>query len=952
MTPERWRQVTDLFHAALSRDRRNRAVFLSEACAADAALRAEVDAMLAAHAQAGSSGHGSDNPSPTELPRLPAGTLVGPYRLDRAIGAGGMGVVYRAHDPRVGRDVAIKMLPPQFIADAERLRRFEHEARAVGALNHPNLLTLYDVGTTRDQPYLVMEFIDGETLRTLLESGPLPSRRACEVAIEIARGLAAAHSRNIVHRDLKPDNVMVTRDGRVKILDFGIAKLRQPAAVGAPPEAMPPQTGPEIILGTVGYMAPEQIRGDAVDGRADLFAVGAILFELLTGRHAFEGRSPADVLHAILYGDRTELSLPASVSPTLDVIVRRCLAADPDMRFQTARDLTFALELAIGGPGIGKLEAIAPPGSRFTLRRLADRQAMVALVIGASLASVAFWLSWNAERSGATLRASIVAPPGVTIAPPMQRSPLAISPDGTRIVFVGIRDGVRLLYTRAIGALQAVPIPATEGADSPVFSPDGRWIAFHAAGALRRISVTGGAPQTVASAGNMRGAAWTRDDQLVFARSFFAGLAGVPSSGGALRTLTTVDLAKGEKSHRFPHSLPEGTHLLFTVVPSDVVSNDDARIAVLSLETGQASPVLTGGTFPRYVGAGYLVYARAGSLLAAPFDLSRMAVTGTPVPVVDHVWMSPAFGSAAYDVSSDGSLVYLPSPDRGATWRVVLVDPGGTSETLLETSKPLEYVSASPDGRYLALEESAANDIIWLYDMSRKNMTRLNLPPGDAEAPVWTPDGKSVTYCVTTPPGLMSASADRSAPPERVTSREMECWHSTWSPDRGHLLFAENTPAGGQDILAVRVGAGGSVVPVLNTAFIESQPRVSPNGRWLAFTSNESGRTEIYVQRFPEASGKWLVSTDGGTAPRWSADGTELFYRHGTKVLSVAVDAGTVFKAGAARVVVDGPFDDEYDVMPDGRFVMIQSQAVEPATRLTLVVNWFEELRRLVARQR
>jgi eukaryotic-like serine/threonine-protein kinase len=552
-------------YAALLRDSAERQPFLNEACGDDEALRAEVEAMLAAHDTAGEPGDIPALALTGEMPQVQPGSALGPYRIDVLIGSGGMGQVYRAHDSRIGRDVAIKVLSSDYAADAERLRRFEQEARASGALNHPNVLTLYDVGSSDGRPYLVMELLDGETLRDHIGRGATPALKACEITAAIARGLAAAHARGIVHRDLKPENVMITRDGRVKILDFGIAKLRNPGHdLDTRTVTTPPHTAANTILGTAGYIAPEQIRGEFTDERADLFALGAILFEVLTGRRAFDRATPVETLNAILHDDAPALSAASQVPPPLERIVRRCLEKDPDARFQSARDLAFALDTSRGLAASTFTEA-AP---MLVRRRFDWRPLTVAVLIIAGTVGLAIWRLRSASVTGTNALARF------TLSPPLrlqfEGSP-AISPDGTVIVFAAGEGPIetRRLFFRRLDQLRSVALPGTEGGDTPFFSPDGRSIAFWADNKLKRTTVDATAsPITVCPVDLFLGGTWTADGTIIFG-SVNHGVQRVAADGGVPQPLTTLDRSKSEIDHHAPKILPGGRALLLTAHQGD-----------------------------------------------------------------------------------------------------------------------------------------------------------------------------------------------------------------------------------------------------------------------------------------------------------------------------------------------------------------------------------------------
>ena len=632
MTAERWRQITEIFHAALLRDSSARQPFLKEVCVGDEALRAEVESMLAAHVNAGEVGDIPAVAVSEEMPRVQSGSIVGRYQIDALIGAGGMGQVYRARDPQIERDVAIKVLPAAYAADSERLRRFEQEAQASGALNHPNVLTLYDVGKSDGCPYLVMELLDGDTLRDRIGRGAMPPRRVCEVGAAIARGLAAAHARGIVHRDLKPENVMITRDGRVKILDFGIAKLRAPdPALDQRRARTPLRTAVDTMIGTAGYMAPEQIRGQPTDARADLFALGAILFELLSGRRAFDRDSRVETLNAILHDDAPSLGAAAVPVPVaLDRIVRRCLEKDPDDRFQSARDLAFALDTAAevtASPSTAK--AMAPIGGPFSWRAVAT----VVLVVS-GVAGLAIWQLRPAPvpSNHQLARFSLSPPPGMRFA-----GTPSISQDGTVVVYPageGPLDTQRLFFRR-LDQLTTTPLSGTEGASTSFISPDGRSVGFWADKQLKTIKLDATAsPVVVCSTESFLGGAWAADRTIVFAS--VNGLQRVDADGGVPQTLAPADRQKSDVHFHALKILPGGSALLV-----GVHEGERFRVDVLTLATGVHRTVVTDGFDAEYSPTGHIVYAAGTALFAVPFDVDRLVATGAPVKLLDGVDTAP-----------------------------------------------------------------------------------------------------------------------------------------------------------------------------------------------------------------------------------------------------------------------------------------------------------------------
>ena len=966
MTPERWRHVTDVFHAALARDTPARQPFLDQACSGDAALREEVDAMLAAHRAAGRFGESPVGSSAPMLNLEPGGTL-GPYRIDALIGEGGMGQVYRAHDSRIGRDVAIKVLPPEYAADVERLRRFEQESRATGALNHPNILTLYDVGTANGQPYLVMELLDGETLRDRISRGALSSARACEVAAGVARGLSAAHAKGVVHRDLKPENIMITRDGRVKVLDFGIAKLRATVAPDGLTSTAAVRTAPQIVLGTAGYMAPEQVSGLPADERADLFALGVILFELLTGRRAFDRDSRVETLNAILHDDPPPLVNPAAPVPqVVERIVQRCLEKDPDARFQSARDLAFALDTA---PGTASSTATVAAASRRTV--VGVRTAGGLTLAAAGIAAFSVW----AFRPAAILPAS--RPMARFAMPPPQGAFFegrpAISPDGSLLVY-SVEQGVgptgavqRRLLLRRLDQLDAAELTGTEGGRDPFFSPDGQFVAFQAEGKLKRISVTMAAasPVAVIDDPTIQGATWAPDNTIIYG-SILHGLQRVSADGGVPQTITTPDSARSEIDHHNPKLLPGGKAVIFTIH----VGTERFQVGAQVLATGERKVLVDSGFDAQYSPTGHLVYGKAGSIFAVPFDAERIEVTGPPVKLFDDVATERGNGVAYFSMSSSGTLAFVPSPPRAAR-KLVWLDRSGAVTPIGSTgARIFANPRLSPDGQRFAVTVTEADrQQVWVYQLRNEAFAPVTFD-GQNGAPLWTPDGRRLTYTSLRDgvQHLFWQPTDASAPAESlILSKNNNISAGGWSPDGRSLVYLEDPPTSATQVKVLSSTADGrrsEMVPGIPTR--TAWPALSADGRWIAFVSRTGSRPDIHVQPFP-GPGLRRQLVEGGAEPVWSRNGRELFYRTRTGpstsggrgpldegIFALPFDRERGEASGKPVPLFRGRFAPNdrivpmYDVTPDGqRFLMVLAGDQEYVpVKLNVVVNLGDELRR------
>jgi eukaryotic-like serine/threonine-protein kinase len=884
---------------------------------------------------------------------LAAGSRLGPYEITAPIGAGGMGEVYKARDTRLDRSVAIKVLPPEFSADPDRRARFEREAKTIAGLNHPHICTLHDIGQADGTTYLVMELLAGETLAGRLEKGPLPLEQALGVATEIADALATAHRQGVVHRDLKPGNVMLTRSG-AKLLDFGLAKLtghgEQPAAasLASAPTETRPLTSEGAVVGTLQYMAPEQVEGKPADARTDLWALGAILYEMLTGRRAFAGTSAAALIGNIMNSQPPVLAMLQPLTPrAVDRLVRHCLAKNPDDRPDTAHDIADDLRWMreAGSTSVVAATTSAP-------RRWQNAALLVAGAAAAAFALLAggLWLtrSVSAPRSPVYLLLTAQRPAAPAADP--QRT-LAISRDGRQVVYAADIGGVLRLCVRRMESPESAVIPGTDGAMSPFFSPDGKRIGFFADGMLKTVAVSGGVPTALAATTGSRGATWTRDDTIIFAPETDAGLWQIPASGGTATLVAKPDAARHERSYRFPEILPDDDTILFTLAMSDIRSFDEARLMARSRKTGEQRELLRGGSFPMYADTGHLLFARAGAILAVPFDPGRRLVTGVPAPVVPGV-VTHLNGSAQYAVAQTGTLVFVPGADVSRTALLKRIDRTGRTEPLGLPPGPYAGVRISPDGRLAALEVDGANTDICLLDLERLAVTRLTLEWNNTGVE-WSPDGSRVVFSSMRAASrkLYSQAVDGRTDAEPLMSDASKPatanTKSTWSPDGRFLAFDRLDRETGWDIWALALDAGHEQHPFLVTPFNERSPRFSPDGHWLAYESDETGRSEVYVQPFPGPGRKTRISTDGGGLPVWARDGRELFYRgaDGASVFGVTIVSSPGLSPGQPTLLFRQTVSYRFDVAPDGRFLIIENLPDKLLSPITVVQNWFAELK-------
>jgi Tol biopolymer transport system component len=837
------------------------------------------------------------------------------YEIISPLGAGGMGEVYRARDTRLNREVAIKILPASFANDADRLRRFEREALATSALNHPNILTVYDIGKASSElggaPYIVEELLEGEELRTQLKEGAIPPRNAIEYARQIADGLAAAHAKGIVHRDLKPENLFVTADGRIKILDFGLAKLRPQHAMNADSQA-PTQrriTDPGTVMGTVGYMSPEQVRGQEADHRSDIFSFGVILYEMLSGRRTFGGESAIEVMNAILKDDPPELGeTNAKISPALDKIVRRCLEKKPDHRFHSAHDLGFALEaLSLSGSSGAQRTETALALSKRPLWR--ERLAWVAAgVLALALLALGVAYFRRPAPEAETVRLSVNPPEGAT------RFDLpSISPDGRTLAFIATVAGKTQLWVRPLNSTAARPLAAVGDVNmKPFWSPDSRFIGFIEDGKLKKIALAGGAPETLCDAVNRLGlgGAWNREGVILFASGGLLGIRRTSANGGAATAVTTVDSSRGEIGHFAPVFLPDGRRFLFYKAANDP-ARGGAYLASLDGEEMKLllpldAPPVGVAANPAARDEGYLIFMRQGALLAQSFDFSRGQLLGEPLPLAQQV-RGAGYRDVQASVSANGVLVLV---EGGANRRLTWFDRAGKKLGTLDPPGIYNVPRISRDDQRLAvarLDPQTQNFDIYLFDLARKTEQRFTIDPGVDGYPLWSPDGSRIVWTSNRDgAGNLYWKAASGAGPDEALYRS--AYHKAaldWSADGRFILYVEADPQTNQDLWVLPL-EGGKPWPWLKTQFAESFGRFSPDGKWIAYPSNESGRNEIYLQAFvpgaPASGGSRRLSTNGGTNPLWRRDGRELYYLSAdNKLMVVEVTLGEEVKYGTPK---------------------------------------------------
>ena len=871
---------------------------------------------------------------------LSPGSRLGDYEVIALLGVGGMGEVYRATDTNLKRQVALKVLPVSVAGDAERLARFQLEAQVVAALNHPHIAQIYGIEKTAESTALVMELVEGEDLAHRLARGPLPIDEAVPIARQIAGALEAAHEQGIVHRDLKPPNIMVRPEGTVKVLDFGVAKALEPRADVVDPAltaltiSSPPVTTRGVILGTAAYMSPEQARGRPVDKRADIWAFGCVLYEMLSGRKPFEGDDATDTIIAVVTKDPEWARLPAATPPHVSRLIRRCLEKDPQHRLRDIGDARLELD-----PAVGPDSALA----RWASRRW--RRATLVAGIAASIAAFAgsYLARVPARPSDRNVTRFVISlPDGLSISRE-NRGGLALSPDDRTVVFAAGNDSGSRLYVKWLNEPEPKAIPGTDSAAEPFFSPDGRWLGFFANRQLKKVSLTDGTMVVVAPANDSTGAAWAPDGTIVFAPGYSTGLVRISADGGSSQPVTTRNTAAGEAGHSWPDILPDGDHVLYTIEYSGK-SFEEADIAVVSLATGATKVLLKGGAVARYSPSGHLVFARADRLLAVPFDPARLEVTGETTTVATGVSAEIGRGRTHFALSRAGSLAFAPGDlDVGAR-DLLWVGRNGSVTPASKTRRGFFSVHLSPDGGRVILSVLGSDDDVWMLDLTRDVPTRLTFGTENA-VPAWAPDGRRFAWSSDRNGAfnLYLSSIDAPQAVERLTTSDRRQRVGGFSPDGKLLVYVEQAPAAGGDIWMLQTDRTGQPQPLVKTRFNERVPLVSPDGRWLAYASDETGRTEIYVQPFPgpgpkrqvsDGRGVDLASPLGGSEPdravRWSSNGRELFYWNGDRLMSVPVAAGHEFSSGAPRVVFALTQVLDADVAPDGRRFLVVREAAPP----------------------
>jgi serine/threonine-protein kinase len=886
------------------------------------------------------------------------GQTISHYKILEKLGEGGMGVVYKAEDTKLDRMVALKFLPPHLAASEQDKARFIQEAKAAAALNHPNVCSIIDIQEHDKQMFIVMEFVDGQTLRQKEHS--ISFKQAIDIAIQIADGLAAAHEKGIVHRDIKPENIMIRKDGIAQIMDFGLAKLR---ASGSKITRL---TKEGSTVGTAGYMSPEQVQGQDTDHRSDIFSYGVLVYELLTGQLPFKGVHETALAYEIVNVDAAPMSsVKPEIDSQLDAIILDCLEKDPRERNQSIAQVSVELKRFRRESSRQRVSRVTAARPSIKLQHSAEdaRPAESSLkrnfgyILSGILAIALIFLLMNpwrkeAGRNRQVVRFTMDLPENAPLSG-ITGGGIAVSPDGRYLVYTAIIPNGHQLYLHRLDELTFKAIPGTENSRDATFSPDGQWIVFSAGDQkLVKVSILGGAPEVLCTIqGQTRGITWCDDNTILFGLVSDA-IFRVPSTGGTPVQITSLDSAAGEISHRFPQLLPDGKTVIFTIKQNNITTFDEAIIAAQNIGTGERKILLRGGTYAKYLPTGHLIYLRSNTVYTVPFNAERLEVSGSPALIQEGCWSNSGSGIAHIDVSMYGTLVFAPSTIDAmlSSNSVAWMDRDGTTHPVVDSLRGYTFARLSPDGEKIAVGINAANNDIWVYHIARRLLTRLTFGGGNNDFPIWSPDSKYVIYSAEKGkfPNIFKKPWDGSGNEERLTNSPKTQYAISCTPDGTKLSF---TQEGDIWIFSLEPkGAGNEQrpLPYIQTPANETGGIFSPDGKWFSYVSNESGKNEVYVSAFPQHEGKWQISNGGGTGAIWSRDGKELFYLNGTSLMVVDVRTATAFDYTVPRKLCDVPANVTIqDISLDGKqfLVIIIRNQQSTLPRLEVVTEWFEKVK-------
>ncbi len=899
------------------------------------------------------------------------------YKILEKLGEGGMGTVYKAQDTKLDRFVALKFLPSQLISTEEQKARFIQEAKAASAMNHPNVCTIYDIQENGGQLFIVMEFIDGATLRNNKQN--LSEKKILDVAIQIAEGLAAAHEKGIVHRDIKPENIMIRKDGIVQIMDFGLAKL-----FSAGNESKLTKLG--TTMGTMGYMSPEQVQGLDVDHRSDIFSLGVLLYELLAGESPFKGMHETAIMYEIVNVDAAPIStVKDGIDPQLDGIILECLEKDKDDRCQSAKELAKDLRKIKKSTGhrtsrmyninpslttntARPTTATAPSGS-FSVEIL-NRRIDLSKFFRSSifpwifsiillLALVTSWLLLN-KSVPEKIITKFSLEMGVDKVLDVNAYPaLAISHDGTKVV---IKANSKF-YIRKMDSIEPIVLPGIDNASSPFFSPDDKWLGFFRSGKLEKISLSGGTPVTLADVGDNRGGTWGKNGSIVFSASAIEALSFISEFGGVVKKITTIDSTKKERTHRWPSFLPDGKHVLFTVgILSSPDYYENASIDIVDINSGERKTIIKGASTAKYINSGHILFSRSGVLYVIAFDVDNLEVKGQPIPVVEGVYSELTTGITNYMVSDNGTLAYIPGPVEGGNRKIVKIDMKGEATTLDSTGHPYLEPRLSPDNKKIAVVIRDGEDFdIWIFDILRKTLSRLTFG-GLNRTPQWSPDGLNIAYMKRAKDGkigIFMKPYDGSGDEVELYKGDNRLYIDQWTRDGANLIIDNLNPNANSDLIVLPLKGDKKPWKYLETKLDEYEGNISPDGKWLAYLTNESGSYQVYVRSFPGKEGKWQISTDVAEEPRWSLDGKTIYYRKNSQIISVPISTSPMFSAGIPKTLFNGfpavnvDSGISYDITSDGKYFITTSPVTGSIFKnISVVLNWTDEIKKLSSNEK